>query len=251
MINLSISNNNLTRISNLSFCNLFSLKNLNLSRNAISFIEFNSFQNLNKLLMLDLNYNELKSLDAFQFVGLSSLNDLYLISNHNSIQLNDNSFKRLYLIGSIYMNESIIVSNKCIFMISMDREIQRNISNKYIFYKSINLITHGINQFNDSSNGIDSKCTFTFNMLQFKIHYNLKSDYENEIFYETCKEFLIKKLNNYNHTHGKCFKEYSILEEAVLEGSSYMNVFVKIISNIFYLMTMFLLSLYLSPIFTQ
>ncbi len=50
-----------------------------------------------------------------------------------------------------------------------------------------------------------SKCELAFHLLQFKIHFNLKTDYENELFYEKCQDFLIKNSNSFYRNYEKCF----------------------------------------------
>ena len=51
-------------------------------------------------------------------------------------------------------------------------------------------------------------CEIIFHLLQFKIHLNLKSDYEYERFYEKCKYQLIKESNNFNSSLKSCFNDF-------------------------------------------
>jgi Leucine-rich repeat (LRR) protein len=254
---LSLSNNKLQSVNNKIFYNLFSLKRLNLSHNLINFIESNSFQNLNKLLVLDLDFNHLKSIEAFQFVGLNSLNDLYLVSNMDLFTLNVESYKHLSNIGNFYLNESTIFSYKCIFMNSIERNIQRKIQrserNYFAFFKSINLITpEGIALFKGNiseANLFNKTCETIFAFLQFNLHYNLKSDIENEVFFEKCKSVLIKHSSNFTNANAKCFPNYSVHDKEILEETRQEKVLSKIFQNYVFWLTMFIILLYLGLVF--
>jgi Leucine-rich repeat (LRR) protein len=186
--NLSIAFNNLNQIYSNNFIYLFSLKFLNLSHNQIELIEADSFQNLNKLLILDLSFNRLTSIDNNLFQGLINLNDLYLL-NENNFQFYNKSFDHLEKVNRIFFNELIFKKNEtyCYFINSIKRIIQRQISNKYIFYKSFNLIT----QSPENGKNISNWCDLTFHFLQFKIHFNLLTDNDFELFVENCqREFI-------------------------------------------------------------
>ena len=97
-----------------------------------------------------------------------------------------------------------MIENECM-LISFKNEfkVERNIEKKYSFYRSLNLIspqfTFDINQ--------TFLCDFVFKLLQFKIHFNLKSDNDNELFYEKCKIFLIKKSNYFSKSKKECLNE--------------------------------------------
>ena len=175
-----------------------------MNSNRIETIENNSFKNLNKLTSLDLSYNYLKSIENNIFFGLVELKDLYL-KNDFLFKIKNQSFNYLSNISNIYMNEKMFVDptasliNKCIFMHSIAREIQRNVGNKYIYYKSINILTEQEN---------NTLCDLTMNFLQFKVHFKLKTDNQFESFYEQCKSQLIKTSNNFNHTKKQCFSKF-------------------------------------------
>jgi Leucine-rich repeat (LRR) protein len=241
---LSIVQNRLSNLTGNNFHFLFSLIHLNLSFNEINFIEPNTFSNLNKLKSLNLNYNKLISIEDDLFLGLVNLNDLYLMSQ-NEITLNKRSFHHLPNISSIVLNESLISNYKCLFMHNLEREIQRNVSNKYIFYKSINFLSLNFT-FNDSLN---IKCDLTFHLFQFKIHYNLKTDYDNDLFFDSCQKILIKRKNNYNHNKQKCIAnfEYNDKEEEFEIDS--LHPFLKVLSNLYYLVSMALILSLLIPAF--
>jgi Leucine-rich repeat (LRR) protein len=178
LVNLSIADNQLTSINKALFFNLFKLKFLNLSRNRIDFIQTNTFLSLDNLLSLDLSFNRLHSIQNGVFNGLIDLSDLNLINNSQFLTFENQSLNSIFNISNIYLDIHLIEQYKCFFMHSIERVVRRNVSNKYLFYKSINLLTL------KSENDLD--CELTFQFLQFKIHLNLKTDFENERFYEKC-----------------------------------------------------------------
>ena len=246
--NLSISNNRLKNVSKNNFNFLHDLNYLNLSFNQIIFIENDSFINLNKLIWLDLNFNSFLLVDANLFNGLTLLSDLFLLSNHK-ITLNIQSFLNVKNIANIYLNELMVTEYKCIFMHSIYRELKRSILNKYNFYKSINLIT------NASLIYDLNQCELTFHLLQFKIHLNLKSDYENELFYEKCAFSLVKKSNSFNRNYQKCFKIYLDSDEYMdrLGNDGYFLEekanFIKIFTNYTFYLIIGLIFFFFAPIY--
>ena len=237
---LSIANNSLTRIAENNFHFLFSLIYLNLSRNEIDFIENNSFKNLNKLKSFDLNYNNFKTILNDLFIGLTNLNDLFLLSRNEMI-LSNQSFKHLPNISNLYLNESLISKYKCLFMHDLQRDLQRRIPNKYIFYKVINLITN--------NNQSELKCDLIFQLFQFKIHFNLKTDYENEQYFDLCQKLLIKTENNFNHTLKKCFTKFKF-EDRDEEKTVRSSLFFNDLSRIDYLTCLFIVFLTMLMLFT-
>jgi insulin-like growth factor-binding protein complex acid labile subunit len=244
---LSIAYNRLKKIEENNFHFLFSLIHLNLSFNQIEFIENFSFKNLNKLKSLNLNYNRLISIQNDLFVGLANLRDLFLTSNENNETIfYKQSFRHLPNISTIYMNESLIVKYKCLFMHELERGIQRNISNKYIFFKSINIISENF-WFNTES--LKSKCNLVFHLFQFKINLNLKTDTENDLFFDSCSLILIERENNFNHGLRKCFQTFEFKDNQDFENVEYVTPFLLILSNFYFLLIMALLLCLLGPVF--
>jgi Leucine-rich repeat (LRR) protein len=242
---LSIAQNRLRNLTENNFHFLFSLIHLNLSFNEINFIEHKTFSNLNKLKSLDLNYNKLVSIENDLFVGLTNLNDLYLLSQ-NEMTFYNASFHHLPNISSIVLNEGLISNYKCLFMHNLERDIQRKISNKYIFYKSINLISLNFT-FNESLK--DLKCDLMFHLYQFKIHFNLKTDYDNDLFYDSCQKILIKRENNYNHTKRKCITNFEFSDKEEESEKDSLHPILKVLSNSYYLVSMSLVLSLLIPAF--
>jgi insulin-like growth factor-binding protein complex acid labile subunit len=232
LVNLSIADNQLTSINKEVLFYLFNLRYLNLSRNRIDFIEMNSFINLGKLLTLDLSFNRLYSIQNGVFNGLFDLNNLNLINNSQFLTFENQSLNSILNISNVYLDIRLIKQYKCFFMHSIERVIRRNVSNKYIFYKSINLLTL------NSENDLD--CELTFQFLQFKIHLNLKSDFENDQFYEICKDYLIKESNNFNSSFKLCFNSF-LVEKKDLNYFQSMREFPIFITDYVFLLTLFLI----------
>ena len=141
----------------------------------------NTFQNLNKLEALDLSFNSLVSIENNLFFGLDLLKDLYLWQVKDFV-LGDQSFGYLTAISNIYVNETVVTKHKCVFMHSITRQIQRNVADKLIFFKSFNLITQ---EYSSILTRYDLKCM----LLQFKVHLNLKTDQDYEISLRNARRF--------------------------------------------------------------
>jgi Leucine-rich repeat (LRR) protein len=241
---LSIAQNQLRNLTENNFHFLFSLIHLNLSFNEINFIEQKTFSNLNKLKSLDLNYNKMISIENDLFSGLTNLNDLYLLSQ-NEMTLNNRSFHHLPNISSIVLDESLISNYKCLFVNNLQRDIQRHVSNKYTFYKSINLLSLDF-IFNGS---LKIQCDLMFHLYQFKIHFNLKTDYDNDLFFDSCQKILIKRENNYNHNKKKCFANFELNDKEETNEQVSLHRVLKVISNSYYLVSMSLVLSLLIPAF--
>ena len=89
-----------------------------------------------------------------------------------------------------------------------------------------------------------------FHLFQFRIHFNLRTDYENEQFYEKCKYSLIKTRNSYKNNQMECLDESKITTEMELnseieENSRLLNILTDFA---FYLVIALLLS-HFGPLF--
>jgi hypothetical protein len=222
------------------------LKYLNLSQNEIELFEEESFQNLNKLEILDLSFNRFKMIQANLFRGLDYLKDLHLLlSNQFQFQMNNQSLSHLTNIGNIYLNESTIKEFKCIFMHYMERKIQRQISNKYLFFKSINLLTL------KNVDVDENECQMKFQFLQFKIHFNLKTDFQNEWFYEKCQRVLTKNENRFKNSENNCLLRNHFISSQIDEDQNEKETLKAflVFSNGVYLFTMFLLIVLLGLVY--
>ena len=241
---LSLAHNRLARIDKAYFLSLFSLKHLNLSHNRIESIEANSFQNMNYLVSLDLSFNQLISITNDLFHGLTDLSSLYLYNNSQFLSFENQSFNSILNISNVFLDHALIKQHKCFFMHSIERTVRRNVSNKYLFFKSMNLITTQLIV-------TEMWCDLVFDLFQNKIHFNLKADYEVELFYETCKRSLIKRTNSFRNNFWKCFNS-----QVNDNNDSHDQIFVlhqnisnirNILSNLAYLLTMGALITLLTP----
>ena len=109
----------------------------------------------------------------------------------------------------------MIFEFKCLFIrFATNRSFTTKGGYRYKFFKSINLLTNDVTREYDAF-----ECELKFHLFQFRIHLDLRSDYENELFYEKCGGGevynLIQKSNNYNHNYKKCFNEYSFQTDEV------------------------------------
>ena len=241
--NLSLAHNYLANITSNNMYYLISLEFLNVSSNRIEAIESDAFTNLNKLIRLDLSYNRLKSIEADIFKGLLYLNDLYLL-NTFEFELKNQSLSHLDNVGNIHLNASMIRTFKCLIVqFSVRRNFTRIIKTKYKFFKSINLLTDDL----ESSYYDANQCELKFSLFQFRIHFELKSDYENELFYEKCRDYyLINKLNSFYNNYKKCFNECAFLSEKTSEQNG-INQAVGLFSDYkFYFIMSLVLSLFSS-----
>ena len=129
----------------------------------------------------------------------------------------------------------------------MNRTFTRDIKNKFKFYKSINLLADD-NLYEKLS--FKEECELRFHLFQFRIHYNLRRDYENELFYEQCGEFyLIKKDNNYNHNYMKCFDQYLFpADETETEQPTETSRLLKIVSDYWFYLTLVVILSLLGPV---
>ena len=166
------------------------------------------------------------TIQANVFMGLANLEHLYLMSDQ-WIQLNNQSFNNLTSLSNLYLNATMLNEYKCILMHSIERPIQRSISNSYKFYKSLNIL--------DSSvlSNVRRYCDLKLEFLQFKVHFNLKFDYENEFFYEECKTSLVKVENDFLNTLKQCFPSSDLVETRIqLETSTLSNKVLNVLSDL-------------------
>ncbi|NXK62932.1 LRC19 protein, partial [Sylvietta virens] len=78
---LHLNENNITVLTNNSFCNLKNLITLDISNNCISTVHKAAFAGLNQLSVLNLSYNKIAQLDSDTFTSLESLTVLNLQYN--------------------------------------------------------------------------------------------------------------------------------------------------------------------------
>ena len=167
-----------------------------------------------------------------------------MILKNQTVELNFNneSFSHLKNVGNIHLSNSIAIKYKCLFIyVANERNFTRNIRNKFKFYKSLNLITQ--------QNQDEFDCDLIFHLFQFRIHFNLRTDYEYEQFYEKCKYSLIRKRNSFNSNQMKCLDESKITNEIINSEKEENNRLINILTDFaFYLIMALILSL-LGPVF--
>jgi hypothetical protein len=100
----------------------------------------------------------------------------------------------------------------------------------------------------------NERIELTFHLFKFGIHLNLRKDYENEMFYDECRQFLIKRSNSFRVNYEKCYYlenvntqlETSIEFEEMFDEKS--NV-LKILSNFYFYLIILLLVVMFVPLF--
>ena len=55
-------------------------------------------------------------------------------------------------------------------------------------------------------------CEIVFHFLQFKIHLNILTDEEFELYFKNCQEYITSKINGYSHFQKKCLNEFDLVE---------------------------------------
>ena len=98
---------------------------------------------------------------------------------------------------------------------------------------------------------INVKCDLVFHLYQFKIHFNLKTDYDNDLFFDSCKKILIKRENNFNHTKRNCIRNFVFnpIDEEIEIFS--INPILEVLSNFYFLLSLvFILTLLVPSFYT-
>jgi hypothetical protein len=78
-------------------------------------------------------------------------------------------------------------------------------------------------------------------MFQFKVHYNLRTDYENDLYFSLCQGLLIKRENTFFYNYRKCFPDLKVTknEKKQTENDDESSfILLKVVFNIYYLVTM-------------
>jgi hypothetical protein len=77
----------------------------------------------------------------------------------------------------------------------------------------------------------------------------LKTDYENDLFYDSCQKVLIKSNNNYNHNRIKCKADFKFNDKMDEHEVKSVHSILRVLSNFYYLLSMGLLMSLLVPSF--
>jgi Leucine-rich repeat (LRR) protein len=231
---LKIRQTNLQKLDQINLHNLINLKHLDLSFNNLSFISQDSFEfNLN-LEYLDLSWNSLYEfsivLNKLKYLNLDNnqinstnevLKDYYSIEifkmannrldKYPSFEMSQIKSENVETFLEFHLNQNQINEIKY-FSFIFGRLLLANFDSNQIssietdaFLNCRSLESLSNFKFNAS---LDFKCDLVFHLFQFKIHYNLKTDFDNDLFYDSCKNNLIKRENKYNHNKRKCFANF-------------------------------------------
>jgi Leucine-rich repeat (LRR) protein len=169
---LSLHSNEIGRLSIQLFNGLSNLKHLNLSFNRIEFLDSYLFEELSKLEVIDLSNNLLAHIKENAFFDLVNLRDLHInnVNMSRSLSVDLNSFVGLDSIQNVYILKSDLLSErtKFIFKDLVRRKNEANV--RFIlswkYYKSVNIITQ--DEYQD--------CYLTLLFIKYNIHFNLKKD---------------------------------------------------------------------------
>ena len=187
---LIISNNILSLANNTQalFNSLTSIKLLNLSFNFIEIIRMNTFRNLLKLEVLDLRSNKIHSIKESSFKGLINLRDLYINGNAPDLNIENSSFRRFESIKTIFIDKFILnnSNHKSIFieMVKKKNSIHNKTIIKWSYFKAFNLIT-----LNESF----YDCSLVFELINFNIQYNLKTETDFNEYLASCQPIKLKR----------------------------------------------------------
>ena len=88
-----------------------------------------------------------------------------------------------------------------------------------------------------------------FHLFQFRIHFNLKTDYENDLFCESCQKVLIERENNFNHTKSKCDQTFLFIDREDIENVGFVHPFLLMLSNFYFILIMVAILSLLGPVF--
>ena len=193
---LLLHSNEISHLSIQLFNGLSNLKHLNLSFNKIAFLDSYLFQELSKLEVIDLSNNLIAHIKENAFLNLVNLRDLYInnVNMSRNLSVDLNSFVGLDSIQNVYILKSDLLNErtKFIFKDLVRRKNEENVRVilSWKYYKSVNIITQDAYQ----------DCYLTLLFIKYNIHFNLKKDISS--FSNSCdglylplnssKEFFIK-----------------------------------------------------------
>ena len=88
-----------------------------------------------------------------------------------------------------------------------------------------------------------------FHLFQFRLHLNLKTDFEYELFFDSCKNVLINRENTFNHNKRRCVQTFLFKDKEKVENAEFVQPFLLIFSNWYFLLTIALFFSFLGPVF--
>lgn len=194
LIYLNLSRNQIddANLSRINFATCINLRHLNLSHNKIIAVRFNLLSGLNKLEVVDFSYNELIRIEASSFYLLTNLKSLYLFGLKSDAdgkkkviaEVNENFVFECKLLKFVYVSSiDLIVDNLESMVNSLRAMATGKVVNEAVYYNSINVIVDNFDYFVTDR---DFACKFTILLLKHKIHLNLFSDFDMNVFFENC-----------------------------------------------------------------
>jgi Leucine-rich repeat (LRR) protein len=182
-----LDNSNLAKVK---FANCINLKHLNLSYNRLKSVDNNLFSALKKLETIDLSYNGLIEIEAYSFESMLALKSLYLNDDVSMrggasvVRLSDRFAHECGALKFVFVSSIEFVEANVGALIGSLKAVEAHkIVNGAVYYSSINIIVDNFDYY-----GRDERwsCKLTIFMLKAKIHVNLFSDIDFEVFLENC-----------------------------------------------------------------
>lgn len=185
---LKLSQNRLdnTNLAKVKFANCINLKHLNLSYNHLKIVDNNLFSALKKLEIIDLSYNGLIVIEAYSFESMLALKSLYLNDDVSMgvVRLSDRFAHECDALKFVFVSSIEFVETNVEALIGSLKAVEAHkIVNGAVYYSSINIIVDNFDYY-----GRDERwsCKLTIFMLKAKIHVNLFSDIDFEVFLDNC-----------------------------------------------------------------
>jgi hypothetical protein len=176
-------------LGKMQFDALISLNTLNLSYNSIRTVSRFLFIGLKKLEQIDLSYNYLVSIETNSFYMLSVLKSVYLMDNGVDGEgmrpnISGNFIYACGLIKFVYVSSlDMVTANLASFTGSLKAVEANKVVNGAVYYNSINII---VDNFDYYKKGTREACELTIYLLRYKIHLNLFSDFDFDVFVAFC-----------------------------------------------------------------
>lgn len=200
---LILSFNRINDLSHIDFGVLFNVKLVNLSYNLIDYVAGNLFYNMKKLETIDLSYNAIYYIEKSAFNSLPYLKSVYLYSVRNETQtkftvfedefiLNCESLKFVYFSWFELIEKNLQSLARTLKPLKYHRKV-----NEVSYFSAINVILDNHDYYygaQDHHNVNILSCQITIELLKYKIHLNLFTDYDADMFFQSC--FMIDLLSS-------------------------------------------------------
>lgn len=172
-------------LDNLNLASCSNLRNLNLSYNNLSTLRSHLFSDLTKLETIDLSYNSLRQIEANAFYSLLELKMLYLVGVNVGVKISENFAFECKLLRFVYVSSVDFVEVNFDGLTSSLRAVEANkVVNGAVYYASINIIVDNYDYYKNERRF--ASCMLTLRFLRHKIHLNLFSDFDFDVFFSSC-----------------------------------------------------------------